>query len=198
MKNTRLILAVCLVITLCSFLAPDWVDLNSSAGRFSMKFPRQPAPQTQDINTGSMHLKLHMFVYDASKYKDDNLAYVAMYCDYPSDMVNSEFRDEIVDTILNGGISSMAESMDGKIVSIEKSNYKDFPGKKARVDLKKGEGYAYVKIYLVHSRMYLMEVVGEPKNDHNASIDKFFDSFMLVDSKPADKKPADKKPAPKH
>jgi hypothetical protein len=192
MKNTRLILAVCIVIVLCSFAAPDWVDLKSAAGRFSMKFPRQPTPQTQDVNTGNLHLKLHMHVYDASKYKDDNLAYVVMYCDYPSDMVNSDFRDEIVDTIIYGGINSMAESMEGKIISIEKSNYKDFPGKRARVDVKKGEGYAYVKIYLVHSRMYLMEVVCDTKNDHNASIEKFFDSFVLQESKPAEKKPATK------
>ena len=192
MKNFRPILAICtIIIIFCSFTATEWVDLKSPDGKFAMKFPRKPTPQSQVVKDGP-HITLHMYVYDASKYKDDNLGYVMMYCDYPKDMVSSDFRDEIVDTILNGSISGMAENMQGKIISTEKAGYKDYPGKKVKLSVQDGKGFAYVKIYLIGSRMYMFEVMCEPKTDHNASIDKFFDSFTLIDSKPGAPKSAAK------
>lgn len=192
MKNIKPLLAICIVILFCSFAVADWVNLQSKEGRFTMKFPRQPTLQTQNLDNEAFPIKMYMFVYDATKYKDDNIVYLAMYCDYPDTLVNSDFRDEIVDTILNGSINGMANTMDGKITSAEKINYKGFPGKKIKLSLKDGQGYAYVKIYLVHNRMYMMEVACEPNNDHNASINKFFDSFALLESKPTPKKPAGK------
>ena len=183
MKYIKVILPVCLVIFLSSFAATEWVNFQSKEGRFSLKFPRQPVTESQTADRSGVHINMHMFIYDASKFKDDNAVYLAMYCDYPDTLVNSDFKDEIVDTIMKGSLQGMAESMDGKILSMVKSNYHDFPGRLVKMNLKSGEGYAYVKMYLVHNRMYMLEVLCDPKNDHNASIDKYFDSFALIESK---------------
>lgn len=193
MKNAKVLLALFVIVLCCSFAAGDWIDFQSAAGRFKMKFPKQPAPSTQKTQTGGVPIVIHMFVYDATKYKDDNEIYLAMYCDYPKDLVNSEFRDEIVDTILKASINGMAENMKGEVRSMENTTYKDYPGKKVKLFMKEENGYAYVRMYLVHNRMYMMEVLCDPKNDNNASIDKFFSSFSCTEPEPS-KPPVKKKP----
>jgi len=192
MRKLTGLLAISVVVLLSSFAATDWVNFQSKEGKFTIKFPRQPVAASQKVDNEVFRIKLYTFVYDATKYKDDNEVYLTMYCDYPDTLVNSDFREEIVDTILKGSIDGMAGNMNGTIMSIDNINYKDFPGKKVKMDLKGGQGFAYVRIYLVHNRMYMLEVLCDPKKDHNASIDKFFDSFVITDTKASVKKPVSK------
>jgi len=46
MKNTLLLLA--LIVSLCSFAAPDWVLVQNNEGSFRMSFPSAPLT---DIDT---------------------------------------------------------------------------------------------------------------------------------------------------
>lgn len=169
MKYTKLLFSIATIMLLCSFAA-DWVPFSSKEGRFKAQFPRQPAHSTQATSAAGKPLKMQVFMYDAKLYKDDNLLYYVMYCDFPKDMVNSDFRDEIVDTILNSCLTSAAATMGGKLVSLSKTTYGEFPGRTAKYDVSNGTGTCYMNVYLVHSRMYLLACVCEPKNDNNASM----------------------------
>lgn len=186
-------LAVLAIVILCSFAPAEWVKFQSTAGKFTLMFPKQPTPSTEKVSSGPLPITIHMFMYDASKYKDDNQVYLAMYCDYPDTLVNSDFKDELVDTILNGSINGMATNMSAEVLSNEKTSYKEFPGKNVKMNVQSGAGYAYVKVFLVHNRMYMLEVLCESSADHNASIDKFFNSFVITDTKAAKSAPAKKK-----
>lgn len=181
MKNIHLLFVPLLAVLLCSFAPSDWVDFTSKEGRFKIKFPKQPAPSTQNVGDSKMPIKMHVFLYDASKYKDENLAYYVMYCDYPKDMVNSDFRDEIIDTIFKSSIEAAAANMNGTVVSINKNDYKEFPGRNSKFNFMDGQGVCYMKIFLIHSRMYILMAICEPKNDNNQSMDKFFNSFALLE-----------------
>jgi hypothetical protein len=178
MKNIKALVALLIVVIFCSFAA-DWVDFTSKEGRFKIKFPRQPVPSTQTVNS-KPPLKMHLFLYDAAKYKDENLTYYVMYCDYSSSEVNSDFREELVDTILKGALNGGAESMGGKLISLTKNDYQEFPGRSAKYSVLDGQGYCYMNVYLVHSRMYLLLAMCDPKNDNNASLTKFFNSFTVT------------------
>ena len=39
-----------------------------------------------------------------------------------------------------------------------------------------------MKMFLIKSRLYILKVECEPGNDTNLSIDKFFDSFELIEN----------------
>lgn len=184
MKYLKILSAAFAVVLFCSFAA-EWIMVNSSEGRFKLKFPRQPTPSTQTTTVNHKPIKVHAFMYDASKYKDDNMVYYIMYCDYPKDLVNSDFRDEIVDTIFNGSLNGAAANMGGKLVSISKNNYKEFPGRSAKFDISNGEGFCYMNEYLVHSRMYLLMCVCDSKKDNNADMQKFFSSFEITEGSTA-------------
>ena len=113
MKNRKLLLALLVIVLFSSFAVGDWVDVHSKEGRFTMKFPRQPLESIQDMDEATVPLKLHMFVYDASKYKDDNMAYYVMYSDFPDTLVNSDFRDELLDTFFKHSIDGAARNIKG-------------------------------------------------------------------------------------
>ena len=73
--------------------------------------------------------------------------------------------------------------MNGTVVSVTKVNYKDFPGRLAKMSFMDGQGLCYMKILLVHSRIYILMTLCEPLKDKNPSMDKFFNSFVLLDEK---------------
>ena len=184
MKKIHLLFIPLLALLLVSFAPADWVDFSSKEGRFKIKFPRQPAPSTQNVGDAKVPIKMHVFLYDASKYKDENLAYYVMYCDYPKDLVNSDFREEIIDTIFKSSIEGAAKNMNGTVVSITNNDhYKDYPGRDSKYTCMDGQGVCYMKIFLVHNRMYILMSICDPKNDNNPSMAKFFSSFTLLDSK---------------
>lgn len=178
MKNIKALAAVFAVILFCSFAA-DWVDFVSKEGRFKVKMPKQPVHSTQSVSV-KPPIKMHQFIYDATKYKDENLTYLVMYCDYPSDQVNSDFRDEIVDTIMKGSLEGAAKEMEGKLLSLTRNDYKEFPGRRAKYDIQNGQGICYMNEYLIHNRMYLLMALCEPKADSNASLARFFNSFEIT------------------
>ena len=183
MKSRKPLLALLIIILLSSFAPGDWVDVQNKEGQFKMKFPRQPTESTQDIEEASLPLKMHIFLYDASKYKDENMAYYIMYSDYPDTLVNSDFKDELLDTFFKNSIDGGAKNMNGTVVSVTKVNYKDFPGRLAKMSFMDGQGLCYMKIFLVHSRIYILMTLCEPLKDKNPSMDKFFNSFVLLDDK---------------
>ena len=183
MRYLKPIAATLIVVLLCSFAAGDWIDVTSKEGNFKMKFPRQPVESTQDLEESQLPLKMHIFLYDASKYKDDNMAYYIMYSDYPDTLVNSDFKDELLDTFFKNSIDGGAKNMNGTVVSVTKVNYKDYPGRLAKMSFGDGQGFCYMKIFLVHSRIYILMSLCETLKDKNTSMDKFFDSFALINDK---------------
>ncbi len=183
MKKTLFLLVPAFALLFCSFIPADWVAFQNTEGKFKMLFPRQPVKSVQDLSESGFDLKMNIFLYDASKYKDDNEAYLIMFCDYPDTLISSEFKDEILDSFFSKGIEGAAKNMQGTVTSMQKITYKEFPGRKVKISFMEGKGIGYMIMYLVNSRAYILEVVCEPLKDKNASIDKFLNSFALVDNK---------------
>jgi hypothetical protein len=180
MKYTIKLLSVCLIALLCSFAA-DWMTVQNKPGKFKVLFPRAPEESEQTVNTAMGPLKLKLFMYDVGKYKDENAIYGLMYSDYPDSLVNSDFKDEILDNFFNKGIEGAARNIKGTILSQKVISLKGYPGRQARVSFADGQGIMNLKMYLVKSRSYFLEVGYEKDKEGNASIDKFFNSFELTD-----------------
>ncbi len=179
MRHLKLSL-IALVVLLCSFAPADWIPVESHAGKFKALFPRKPEESSEPIKKSGFDLTMNMFTYDVGKYKDDNVLYMVMYSDYPDTLVDSDFKDEIVDTLFSNSIAGMSNKLGGKIKYNERIKLNDFPGRKVKSTVKTDQGLAYIRLYLVHSRMYILMVMCEPANEDNAAIDKFFNSFELT------------------
>ncbi len=174
----RLLIAPLLVLILCSFTAADWIVVERKDIGYKVQFPRNPESGVRDVNTKVGMLKMHMLMCDQSKYKDPNMIYGLMYSDYPDSIISSDFKDELIDTFFNGAVRGAVANVNGTLLSMEKTPYKEYPGRQVKISF--SLGVMYMRIYLVKSRTYMLQVGCETKNDNNTSVPKFFNSFELL------------------
>lgn len=75
---------------------------------------------------------------------------------------------------------SAVHDVQGRVISMEKSHYKEYPGRHVKIDHNNGEEIVNMKIYLVKSRVYFLEVRCKPDKEKNPSIGTFFNSFEII------------------
>ncbi len=182
MKKLTAFAALLLVVLLSSFTPDDWVKVDNKPGRFSIMFPRNPEATEQELETEIGMLKMHIFMYEVGKFKDENAVYGLIYSDYPDTLVNSDFKDEYIDEFFENAIKGMLESVKGKVVSASKSSYMGkYPGKTVKISFMDGEGIMNLQVFLVKNRAYILQVGCEARADNNASATRFFKSFTITE-----------------
>ena len=180
MKKHRLLFILGIIIFFCSFSTADWIVFLSHDGSFKVSFPHEPEVLKHIVDTGLIPIKSRLIKYDVGKYQDDNQSYQLIYSDYEDSLVNSAFKTKITDTFLKNIILATRDKLRGRILSMENIEYKGYPGRHIH--------YSYntkyiinMKMYLIKSRLYILKVECEKTNDNNPEMDKFFDSFELVE-----------------
>lgn len=174
----KLLIAPILLFVLCSFAMADWIVVERKDIGYKLQFPRKPESGVQDVDTKAGKLKMYMLMCDQSKYRDANMIYGFIYSDYPEEVIHSDFKDELIDTFFNGAIRGSVNNVKGTLVSVKDVPYKDYPGREIKIAFE--PGIMYMRMYLVRNRAYMLQVGCETKNDNNGAIQKFFNSFELL------------------
>ena len=123
---------------------------------------------------------MNLFMYGVDKYKDENEVYGIIYSDYPDSLLNSDFKDELVDNYFNNAIACAVSNIKGNKVSEKKIAYHSYPGREIKISFSDGNAIMYMQMFLVKNRAYMLEVGCETKNDNNKDITNFFNSFSLL------------------
>lgn len=169
-----------MLILLCSFAPPAWIQFQNKTGRFKATFPGKPEVSAQDVNTEIGPLKMNMFMFTGTDEKDENKIYGIAYADYPAKLINSGMPASTLDTFFANAIEGSARNMNGEVIEEEKIALKTFPGRQVKIRFSDGEAIMKLRIFLVKNRAYFLEVGYETKNDGNPTINKFFSSFALL------------------
>lgn len=173
-----------LAFILCSYfcISSEWITYTGKDSTFRIKYPTQPnekksAPKYGDL--GSM-----LISYNPEKGSDDNKVYWLNVIDYPPDQINSDFSVDKQEQFLKIQASVLI-MMIGKILSEENIELNSFKGKYMTGEILKPpaelHNLIYVKVYLVHSRLYQLMVSCTPDKKDNPSVKAFFDSFELLE-----------------
>ncbi len=178
--KTRNILFAIASIVLCSFMLPDWMLFQDAGNNFKVNIPQKPTESEQTVNSEIGDLYMKIFMLDQSEAKDDNLVYGVIYTDYPDSLVSSEFEKEKVNGFFTGAIEGASTNIEGIVLSQEVVSYKKFPGRLVKIQFGEEKMNMYMKMFLVKNRVYILQVICTAKKDKNKSINKFFDSFALV------------------
>jgi len=179
MKKMKLF-ALLLVTVLCSFAPSDWVWMENKEAGFKILFPRQAVVSRDSVKSSAGKLARNILTHEVGKFKDDNLVYSLSFVDYPDTLISSEYKDVIIDNFMKEVIGTVVtENKASKLLDI-KINYKEYPGRKVKMAIMDGKGFAYMQLYLVQSRLYLQSVSCEKEHDNNTAIDKFMKSFTLL------------------
>jgi len=96
-------------------------------------------------------------------------------------LINSG-NDNELDAFFKNSIDGIVNNFHGKLVSESKTAIQGFPGRQVKLDIQQGKSVMNIRLYLVKNRLYMLEIVTAADKDDNSSIEKFMNSFELIDS----------------
>lgn len=170
------------LLALCSFSPSEWFVLQKKEAGFKMSFPKEPTENDENLDVEGESLKMHTLMCEvASDGGDERMVYAAIYSDHAE--IFSSLTKALTDTFFNSVITSAASGSDGKVMTVKNTPYKSYPGRSVKISFMDGQGLMIMKMYIVKNRVYVIEVGCLAKKEHDPSVEKFFNSFQLLDTK---------------
>lgn len=169
------------ILTVISlFENSNWQKFTSEEGRFSVMIPGEFVRSDKLVNTDIGEMPCTSFVFQDTFKFSKNKLYVINYCDYP---VNTFHRDSIdlIEELLEISVVQENENLRGQITYDHKKRIEGYPGRMFRINYNNGNIVLKSKIFLVQDRFYTIKVYTEYKKSLNFDIDKFFNSFRLLE-----------------
>lgn len=157
--------------------AGEWTIVATESCK--IYFPGKPTDRSGMVSTANGDLNVNIYSYNASNVAEDNLAYILTETEYPDSLINSDNKDKL-DAFFKNSIDGIANNFHGKLVSESKTEIKGFPGRQVKLGIQQGKSIMTIRLYLVKNRMYMLEIVTAADKDYNTSINKFMNSFEII------------------
>jgi len=173
---TRLFLSCIVIVFAQATHAQGWVKFDAKQDmKFTVLFPQKPQIQEQNAQTAVGPVKVSMAMVDLSQdTKATNMLYMASHTLFP-DSVNADKIGK-TDAFFEGSINGMIKNVQGTVTSTKTISYKTFPGREVKADVQ-GQATITARLYLIHSRLYILLVFSPVGKDDNADVAKFLNSF---------------------
>lgn len=156
---------------------PNWKTISSAEGKFEIDFPDYEISEdktTQLIN--SKEYLTHGFSINAQNLKHENLAYRIDYTFLPD--INSK---QEIETLFNEQRDYILSATNSKLeyeLLIDSSLY---IGRKLYITVDESNIKCHYRTYFHNNVFYKLMVVTEEGKLFNKSIDRFFNSFVLLE-----------------
>ncbi|MGE5479628.1 MAG: hypothetical protein ACM3U1_04275 [Chloroflexota bacterium] len=159
-----------------------WKRFTCKEGGFSALMPATPKKTANKTSVKGIPLEYYTYTCKPESENEENIAYQTTYYDRPftynySDPSLTEFNE-----FVDGFNRSFLKTCDGRIISEEQINYNDYPGRGEVIKDGKGTMVINIRFYMVNARLFILMTATGINNYPNASIDKFFDSFTLLEN----------------
>ncbi len=158
----------------------EWEVFQSFDGKFKILTPGKMEKKEKTIETGIGDITYITHYYQSSEKDPDNLVYMVSYCDYPENSIHSD-STEFLEEFFKTTIESSVESVRGELSYSSSIELEDYFGKIWRVDYNDGKGSIKTKAFMVDNRLYTVQVISKKEKAMNIYINKFLDSFSLID-----------------
>lgn len=183
MKNYLLSLSVLIIAVAITSFCPqtnDWKEFSPSKSDCAVLMPGEPEMREKLLNSDLGEIKLILYMYQPPKDgSDPNVAYAVSYMDYPADRITSD-SSQLIKAFFDNARDGAIRSIQGKLLTEEIIKYKQYPGREQRIDFRNGMAVIKYRHYLVKNRLYSLQVITPTENNFNKSINKFLDSFKLL------------------
>lgn len=162
--------------------ADGWKTYTNEDGNFSVDFPGTPTENSQVTSTEVGDIKIHMFMYQPPGVE---AIYMVGYNDMPAELM--EAQDEaglksMLDGGIEGGLGALKTLDSHEPVIDKKETYKFYDKFQAiKVKAHNGKYYAYIKCFINGNRLYQIWKLKDGDYASESKVDKFFDSFKLLD-----------------
>ncbi len=181
MKTFKILAGILPLVCIILSFAPagEWTMVATE--NCKIYFPDKPTDRSGIVSTAKGDLKVNIYSYNASNVGEDNLAYILTETEYPDSLINSDNKDKL-DAFFKNSIDGIANNFHGKLMSESKTEIKGFPGRQVKLGIQQGKSIINIRLYLVKNRMYMLEIITAADKDYNRSINKFMNSFEIMNS----------------
>lgn len=173
------------LLFLFAFQLP-WKEFKDYEGKFSVLVPGDMEKKEIPIETAVGDLVYHSFYYQPTEKDPDNILYMLSYCDYPEGGMHSDSTELLTD-FFDVTLASALESVKGELLYSDDISLQGFPAKLWRLTYKDGEASIKTKAVMAGNRFYVVQTVGFRDRGINPKIDKYLDSFRLVEAEEMEK-----------
>jgi hypothetical protein len=184
MKENKLSIGfIVITITLImGFIAPnEWYLLESKICGYTVKFPQMPKKSIQEVDSEIGKLKMEILMYDDALNggKDDNKLYLVSYTEYPISKVNADNK-QMLPGFYRKAIDGAVNNYHGKLLSEKAIELKGYSGREIVISFEEDKIIANMRLFLVKNKMYTLETMTEANKSSNLSINRFMNSFDLM------------------
>ena len=177
----RLALLLLLSATVFSTYAQDekWRTLKSSEGEFRMKMPGEWEAKRIPFGPPETPTTLHINEYNSNKETPvENVRYAVSWADLQQEINVDDHA--AVQNIFDGQIDRVTSELHGGIpVSDQVTRYQGYPGLDVELNYDNERGKIFMRMFLVHNRLYLLEVTGMAGAINRENLDRFFESLEI-------------------
>ncbi len=150
-------------------------------GKFKIFFPAKPKITKQSGETE--YGKITIYSFKSEPENDDNLSYEVSYLDYPESFADT-LSIKSVYALFNGSQTTNITSDNIQLIGTFNHDILGYIGREFRwQDIETNEFFR-VRFYMIKNRMYILAVNTKEENNFNVSINQFFESFELINTKP--------------
>jgi hypothetical protein len=157
----------------------SWKTFNDSDANYSILFPGEPNENSQTVETEIGNLEVKQYIFEPKLGKDANILYGTGYTVYPAQYIDNRSMDEEqLAEFFRNSVNGTVANVQGRLLSTHIIDYKGYPGREIKIDIKDGLAVVKMRSYLIQNKMYILQVISPAKNTFNKSINYFLDSFV--------------------
>ncbi|MEM1321541.1 MAG: hypothetical protein AAGG75_14890 [Bacteroidota bacterium] len=173
-----------LLIAIPSFGQSEmWKEYVNYDGKFRVLVPGDMEEITKEAETPVGTISVKTLLHKPSEESADNLAYIVSYYDFPEASIHSD-STALVEDFFKTTIEGTVNSLEGELLYATPVEMRNYPGRLWRIDDVDDDGKGTsikTKVFLVGRRFYSIRTVSMKEKGLNPYIDKFLDSFYLVE-----------------
>ena len=157
-----------------------WEDFTSMPGQFKVRVPGPFKEKADIFQTDIGILVYHTFFYQDQSEGAENFIYMISYVDYPSGAVHSDSTD-LIDEFFQATIDQATFSIAGDLAYSNPIKEQGYPGFLWRINYRQNTSVIKTKAFLKDNRYYAIQAVTAKDLALNPTIDRFMDSFKLLE-----------------
>lgn len=159
----------------------SWNLYTSSAGNFSILFPGTVEDKSTVIDTEAGLVREFQFVHTDNDRRTKNILYIVSYTQYSDGTLPADSIQRNEDILL-GVMESASLYLSGELLYQTNTNLSGEPAFLYKIAYNNSMAFVKGKVFIHDDRVYHLRVFSERQHDLNKDINRFLDSFRLIES----------------
>ena len=159
---------------------PDWKEYVYHSYDFKIDFFQKPDFIADSSVFNDSPLVTYFWELNVDDPLHDNIYYSVSHVAYPSEFIHSDSLFHLVDGFISSTQNSLIEDENYTLLSSSLAENNGFPGKVFKWKNKSNNILLEFHVYLVENKLFELSVVSQEGKNHNQFLDKYFDSFEII------------------